>query len=186
MKTLTLPGVLALLLCAAVSAINITVFDYVLITNDGQPAPLAIYKGKVIMIVNVASRCGFTPQYSALESIYEKYRKRGFVVIGIPANNFGREPGTNQEIRTFCETKYHVTFPMMARVSVKGSDQIPLYQYLTNNVVNPKTGGEIQWNFTKFLVGPDGRVIERFEPKVSPDSPEVITAINKALTSLKH
>ena len=164
-----------------------TVFDYTLNTIDGQPAPLAAYKGKIVLLVNVASRCGFTPQYTALESIYEKYKDRGFVIIGIPANNFGaQEPGTNQEIKTFCQSKYNVTFPMMSKVSVKGEDKTPLYQYLTDKSVNPKTGGDIQWNFTKFLVGPDGQIIARFEPKVTPDSPEVTGAIEQALASLKR
>ena len=163
------------------------VFDYTLNTIDGQPAPLSAYKGKVLMLVNVASRCGFTPQYTALEAIYEKYKDRGFVIVGIPANNFGaQEPGTDQEIKTFCQSKYNVTFPMMSKVSVKGDDQTPLYQYLTDKTANPKTGGDIQWNFTKFLVGPDGQIITRFEPKVTPDSPEVTGAIENALASIKR
>src|SRR3981189_1121121 len=162
------------------------VFDYTLNTIDGQPAPLSAYKGKVLMLVNVASRCGFTPQYTALESIYEKYKDRGFVIVGIPANNFGsQEPGTNQEIKTFCASKFHVTFPMMAKVSVKGEDITPLYQFLTDKTTNPQTGGEIQWNFTKFLIGPDGHVITRFEPDVTPDSPQVTSAIEKTLAAAK-
>src|SRR6202040_467665 len=121
------------------------VFDYTLNTIDGQPAPLSAYKGKVVMLVNVASRCGFTPQYTALESTYEKYKDRGLVIVGIPANNFGaQEPGSNEEIKTFCSSKYHVTFPMMAKVSVKGEDITPLYQFLTDKAMNPQTGGEIQ------------------------------------------
>jgi len=172
---------------AALMAGEKNVFDFTLNTIDGQPAPLATYKGKVVMLVNVASRCGYTPQYSALESIYEKYKDRGFVIIGIPANNFGaQEPGTNQEIKTFCQSKYSVTFPMMSKVSVKGGDKTPLYQFLTDKAASPKTGGEIQWNFTKFLVGPDGQIITRFEPAVAPDSPEVAAAIETALASLKH
>jgi glutathione peroxidase len=180
-----------LLLCmlffaATLVAAEKTVHDYTLNTIDGQPAPLAAYKGRVVLLVNVASRCGFTPQYTALESTYEKYKDRGFVIVGIPANNFGaQEPGTNQEIKTFCSSKYHVTFPMMAKVSVKGEDITPLYQFLTDKALNPQAGGEIQWNFTKFLIGPDGRVITRFEPEVTPDSPQVTSAIEKALTSLK-
>ena len=158
--------VICLLFCAAaaVLAADKTVYDYTLNSIDGQPAPLAAYKGKVVLLVNVASRCGFTPQYTALESTYEKYKDRGLVIVGIPANNFGaQEPGTNQEIKTFCSSKYHVTFPMMAKVSVKGEDITPLYQFLTDKAMNPQTGGEIQWNFTKFLIGPDGHVIMRFE-----------------------
>jgi glutathione peroxidase len=140
---------------------SITVFDYPLITIDGQPALLAFDKGKLIMLVNVASRCGFTPQYSALESIYGKYRNRGFVVIGIPANNFGaQEPGANQKIPTFCETKYHVTFPRMAKVSPKASDKIPLYNYLTNTVVNPKNARRNSMEFYE-ISGPAGRTSAR-------------------------
>ncbi len=188
MNKLLIPAMLSLLLgFTALIAGEKSIFDYTLNTIDGQPAPLAAYKGKVILLVNVASRCGFTPQYTALEAIYEKYKDRGFVIIGIPANNFGaQEPGTNQEIKTFCQSKYSVTFPMMSKVSVKGEDKTPLYQYLTDKSANPKTGGDIQWNFTKFLVGPDGQIINRFEPAVTPDSPEVTGAIEKALGVLKH
>jgi len=138
-------------------------------------------------LVNVASRCGYTPQYAALESIYEKYKSRGFVIVGIPANNFGgQEPGSNEEIKTFCTAKYHVTFPMMAKVSVKGSDITPLYQFLTDKAAHPETGGEIGWNFTKFLVGPDGKVLARFDSKVEPDSAQVTSAIEKALADSKQ
>jgi glutathione peroxidase len=177
-----------LLLCAAAAmAADKTVYDFTLNSIDGQPAPLAAYKGKVVLLVNVASKCGFTPQYTALESIYEKYKDSGFVIVGIPANNFGaQEPGTNQEIKTFCSSKYNVKFPMMAKVSVKGEDITPLYQFLTDKSAHPQTGGEIQWNFTKFLIGPEGQVVARFEPKVTPDSPEVTSAIEKALASLKY
>ncbi len=177
-----------MLFCTAVlMAADKNVFDFTLNSIDGQPTSLGSFKGKVVMLVNVASRCGFTPQYSALESIYEKYKDRGFVIVGIPANNFGaQEPGTNQEIKTFCTAKYKVSFPMMSKVSVKGGDITPLYQFLTDKSASPKTGGEIQWNFTKFLVGPDGRVISRFEPEVTPDSPEVIAVIEKALSSLRQ
>ena len=114
----------ALLLGASVMAADKNIYDFTLNSIEGQPAPLSAYKGKVVMVVNVASRCGFTPQYTALEAVYEKYKDRGFVIIGMPANNFGsQEPGTNQEIKTFCTSKYHVTFPMMSKVSVKGDDK---------------------------------------------------------------
>jgi len=178
---------ISLVLCSAtVMAADRTVYDFTLNSIEGQPAPLAAYKGKIVLIVNVASKCGFTPQYTALESIYEKYKDQGFVIVGVPANNFGaQEPGTNQEIKTFCSSKYHVTFPMLAKVSVKGEDITPLYQFLTDKKANPRTGGEIQWNFTKFLVGPDGRVLARFEPEVTPDSPQVVAAIEKALASMR-
>ena len=170
----------------ALAAADKSVYDFTLNSIDGQPAPLAAYKGKVVLLVNVASRCGFTPQYTALESVYEKFKDRGLVIVGIPANNFGsQEPGTNQEIKTFCTTKYNVTFPMMSKVSVKGDDKAPLYQFLTDKTANPQTGGEIQWNFTKFLIGPDGRVMARFEPAITPDSPEITAAIEKALAQAK-
>ncbi len=146
-------------------------------TIDGQPAPLKQYEGKVVLIVNVASRCGYTPQYAGLEQLYRKYKDRGFVIIGVPANNFGgQEPGSDSEIKEFCKRNYDVTFPMMSKVSVKGSDMTPLYQFLTSSA-----GGDVKWNFTKFLVGKDGKVIQRFEPGVKPDAPELIAAIEKAL-----
>ncbi len=178
---------LSLLIFAGVAmAGEHSIYLFTMNSIDGKPTSLGAYKGKVILLVNVASRCGFTPQYSALESVYEKYKNRGFVIVGVPANNFGsQEPGTNAEIKTFCSTKYNVTFPMMAKVSVKGGDIAPLYQYLTDKTANPQTGGEIQWNFTKFLVGPDGKPVARFEPNVTPDDPQVIEAIEKALTAAK-
>ena len=172
-----------LFLCAImVFASDKSVYDYTLNSIDGQPVPFAAYKGKVLMLVNVASRCGYTPQYTALESIYEKYKDRGFVIVGVPANNFGaQEPGSNAEIKTFCTRKYNVQFPMMSKVSVKGSDTTPLYQYLTSASLHPKTGGEIKWNFTKFLFDRKGDILARFEPEVTPDSPEVVAAIEKAV-----
>jgi glutathione peroxidase len=158
------------------------VLDFTLNSIDGKPAPLSQYQGKVVLIVNVASRCGYTPQYAGLEKVYEKYKDQGFVILGFPANNFGgQEPGTNEEIKTFCSSKYNVTFPMYTKISVKGADIHPLYQFLTDKQTNPATAGDIKWNFTKFLVGKDGKVIARFEPAVTPESPEVTGAIEKAL-----
>ena len=156
-------------------------YNFTLNSIDGKPTPLAEYKGKVVMIVNVASKCGYTPQYSALESTYEKYKTQGFVILGFPANNFGaQEPGTNEEIKTFCTRKYSVTFPMYSKISVKGADQAPLYGYLTKETGAGITG-DIKWNFTKFLVDRDGKVIQRFEPAVTPDSKEMTSAIEKQL-----
>ncbi len=173
-------GLVALLMSASLFAAS-SIYEFTLPSIDGKPLPLANFKGKVVLVVNVASRCGFTPQYSALESTYEKYKDQGFVILGFPANNFGsQEPGTNQEIKTFCQTKYNVTFPMYAKVSVKGDDQTPLYSYLTTKA-NPALAGEIKWNFTKFLVDRNGNVVKRFEPDVTPDSPEVLAAIQQAL-----
>jgi len=171
-----------LLLSTMLSASANNVYDFTLNSIDGTPAPLAAYKGKAILLVNVASKCGFTPQYSALESLYEKYKDRGLVIVGIPANNFGaQEPGTNQEIKLFCTRTYHVSFPMMSKVSVKGDDKTPLYQYLTDPATDPKHSGEIQWNFTKFLIDRNGKIAARFEPNVTPESPEVIAAVEKVL-----
>jgi glutathione peroxidase len=159
-----------------------SVYDFTMKSIDGKPTPLAEFKGKVVLLVNVASRCGFTPQYAGLESLYEKYKDQGFVIVGIPANNFmSQEPGTNAEIKTFCKSKYDVKFPMMAKVSVAGGDKDPLYQYLTSAEQNPGHGGEIKWNFTKFLVGRDGQIVARFEPATTPEDPAVKTAIESAL-----
>jgi len=156
-------------------------YSFTLNSIDGKPAPLADYKGKVILIVNVASRCGYTPQYSALESVYEKYKAQGFVILGFPANNFGaQEPGTNEEIKTFCVRKYSVTFPMYAKISVKGADQAPLYSYLTKET-GAGISGDIKWNFTKFLIDRNGNVVRRFEPPVPPDSTEIMGAIETQL-----
>lgn len=152
------------------------VHEFTLQSIEGKPAPLAAYKGKVLLLVNVASKCGYTPQYTGLEALYEKYKDKGLVVVGIPANNFGgQEPGTNEEIKTFCTRNYNVTFPMMSKVSVKGDDKTPLYQYLTEK------GGEVKWNFTKFLVDKKGSVITKFDSAVKPDSSELTAAIEKAL-----
>lgn len=157
------------------------IYRFTLNSIDGKPAPLADYKGKVVLVVNVASQCGYTPQYSALEAVYEKYKDQGFVILGFPANNFGaQEPGTNEEIKTFCTRKYSVTFPMYAKISVKGADQAPLYAYLTKETGAGLTG-DIQWNFTKFLIDRNGKVVQRFEPAVTPDSKEVVGAIEKEL-----
>ncbi len=156
-------------------------YNFTLNSIDGKPAPLADYKGKTVLIVNVASRCGYTPQYSALEALYEKYKGQGFVILGFPANNFGaQEPGTNEEIKTFCTRKYNVTFPMYSKISVKGDDQAPLYTYLTKET-GPAIAGDIKWNFTKFLVDKNGNVVQRFEPAVTPDSKEMTEAIEKQL-----
>jgi glutathione peroxidase len=159
-----------------------SVYDFTMNSLEGKPMPLADFKGKVMLLVNVASRCAYTPQYDGLEALFEKYKAQGLVVIGFPANNFGgQEPGTNAEIKDFCERTYHVKFPMYSKTSVKGADTAPLYQFLTSSAASPPTSGEIQWNFTKFLVDRSGRVIQRFEPDVEPQSREVIAAIEKAL-----
>jgi glutathione peroxidase len=175
-----LAGALILMVAAGAYAAS-NIYDFNLPLLNGKDAPLANYKGKVVLVVNVASRCGFTPQYSALESIYEKYKDQGFVIIGFPANNFaGQEPGANDEIAKFCSGKYNVQFPVYGKISVKGDDQAPLYTYLTKEA-NPALAGDIKWNFTKFLVDRNGNVVQRFEPATTPDSPQVIAAIEAQL-----
>ncbi len=177
----SLPFAALLLMAGSLLAASSGVYSFTLNSIDGKPAPLANYKGKVVLIVNVASQCGYTPQYSALEATYEKYKEQGLVILGFPANNFGaQEPGTNEEIKTFCSRKYSVTFPMYSKISVKGDDQSPLYVYLTKDT-GPGISGEIKWNFTKFLVDRNGKVVQRFEPAVTPDSKEVIAAIEQQL-----
>jgi glutathione peroxidase len=159
-----------------------SIYDFTLDSIDGKPVTLKSFHGKVVLLVNVASKCGFTPQYTGLEALYEKYQDRGLVIVGIPANNFGsQEPGTNEEIKTFCNRKYNVTFPMMSKVSVLGADETPLYAFLTNKSSNPQIGGDIKWNFTKFLFDRKGNPVARFEPATTPDSPEVTAAVESAL-----
>jgi glutathione peroxidase len=153
-----------------------SVLDFTVKGIDGQEMKLDAYKGKVLLIVNVASRCGYTPQYDGLQAIYKKYQEKGFEVLGFPANNFGgQEPGTNEEIKTFCQTKFDVSFPLFAKISVKGADIHPLYQHLTNKA------GDVTWNFNKFLIGKNGEIIQHFESSDSPDGEVVISAIEKAL-----
>jgi glutathione peroxidase len=148
---------------------------------NGKPYDFSQNQGKVIMLVNVASRCGNTPQYAGLEDLYNKYKDKGLVIIGIPANNFGaQEPGTDAEIQTFCTSKYQVTFPMLSKVSVKGDDICPLYQYLTTQSPNP---GPVTWNFAKFLVGRNGQVVDRFDPKTKPDDAKLVSSVEAALAA---
>lgn len=159
-----------------------SVYDFTLKNIDGKETSLGQYKGKVLLLVNVASKCGLTPQYEGLQSLYTKYEDRGLVILGFPANNFmGQEPGTDEEIKSFCTLKYNVTFPMFSKISVKGSDIHPLYKFLTDKGTNPDFGGDIKWNFNKFLVDRNGRIIARFEPQVKPDDDRVIQAVEKAL-----
>jgi glutathione peroxidase len=149
---------------------------------DGKETTLQPYAGKTMLIVNVASKCGNTPQYKELEALYRKYKDKGLVVLGFPANDFGlQEPGTDAEIKAFCTSKYEVTFPMFDKIHVKGPEQHPLYDELTGPAA--PFPGPVKWNFGKFLVGRDGRIVARFEPKTKPDAPEVVEAIEKSLAS---
>ena len=175
-------SLMLLLFLSSIAAHATSIYDFTMKSIDGKPVSLKSYSGKVVLLVNVASKCGYTPQYAGLEALYEKYKDRGLVIVGIPANNFAaQEPGTNEEIKKFCSTKYNVTFPMMAKVSVLGDDKAPLYQFLTDKSDNPTIGGDIKWNFTKFLFDRDGKPVARFEPAVAPDSPQVETAIEATL-----
>ncbi|MEO5803231.1 MAG: glutathione peroxidase [Verrucomicrobiota bacterium] len=147
---------------------------------NGKEISLADYKGKVLLVVNVASKCGLTPQYKALELVQQKYKGKGFTVLGFPCNQFGgQEPGTNEEIKEFCSAKYNVTFPLFDKVDVNGSKRHPLYTALAGK--ESPYPGDIKWNFGKFLIGRDGNIIKRFEPKTAPDAPEVLQAIEAAL-----
>lgn len=149
---------------------------------NGKDTSLNAYKGNVLLVVNVASKCGLTPQYEALEAIHKKYESKGFTVLGFPCNDFaGQELGTNEEIKKFCSSKYDVTFPLFDKLHVKGTEQHPLYATLTGK--GSAFPGDVKWNFGKFLIGKDGKVLKRFEPKTTPDSPEVIAAIEEALAA---
>jgi len=159
-----------------------SIYDIPLKDIDGKDATLKPYAGKVLLVVNVASHCGFTPQYTALEATYQKYQAQGLVVCGFPCNQFGgQEPGTDAEIKQFCSSKYAVTFPMFDRIEVNGANRHPLYVMLAGK--ESPVAGDIGWNFTKFLIGRDGKILKRFESKVKPDSPEMIQAIEAALAA---
>jgi glutathione peroxidase len=159
-----------------------TIYEFGAKTITGEARTLAEYKGKALLIVNVASRCGLTPQYEGLEKLHEKYAPMGLRVLGFPANEFGaQEPGTEAEIAQFCTTNYGVKFDMFAKVKVKGPGIDPLFDFLTSAETDPKFAGEIKWNFNKFLIGKDGAVLARFEPKVEPMSAEVTQAVENAL-----
>jgi glutathione peroxidase len=158
------------------------VLNFKMKSLDGKDMDLSQYQGKVVLLVNVATYCGNTPQYKPLEALYEKYGDKGLVVVGVPANEFGKqEPGTDAEIAKFCEETYHVKFPMTTKQVIKGDGICPLYQYLTSKDTDPKFAGDIKWNFTKFLIGRNGEIIARFEPKVQPDSDDVVKAIETEL-----
>jgi glutathione peroxidase len=165
-------------------SVSQTVYDFTMKDIEGKEVSLALYRGKVLLIVNTASKCGFTGQYEGLEKLYKTYKEQGLVVLGFPANNFlWQEPGTDGEIKQFCSLKFGVTFPMFSKISVKGKSQDPLYALLTDEKANPGFGGAITWNFNKFLVGRDGKVVGRFGSKVEPDSKELVEAVEKALAT---
>jgi len=161
-----------------------SIYDFKMKDIDGKDVQLKKYKGNVLLVVNTASKCGYTPQYEGLQATFDKYKSKGFYVLGFPANNFGgQEPGTAAEIKDFCTTKYKVTFPMFAKISVTGDDQDPLYDYLTSKETNPAFAGDIIWNFNKFLIGRDGKIVARFSSKDKPDGEVVMQAIEKYLAA---
>ncbi|MBV9769379.1 MAG: glutathione peroxidase [Bryobacterales bacterium] len=178
---------LALLgVCAAFTGAT-TVLDFIPLSIDGKPVPLTTYRGKVLLIVNVVSHSIFTEQYTALEALYQKYKAQGLVVLAFPSDDFGKEePDGNDAIKQFVESKYKITFPLFAKVALSGEHIAPLFQFLTDKQANAATGGPIRWNFTKFLVDRDGKVVARFEPDVTPDAPELAVAIEKTLRGEKE
>jgi glutathione peroxidase len=165
----------------AVTSAPATIYEFKMKDIDGKEVSLDKFKGQVLLVVNVASKCGNTPQYDGLEKMYAKYKEQGFAVLGFPANQFGgQEPGTNTEIKEFCTLTYGVKFPMFSKIVVKGDGIDPLYTWL---IANADRHEDIEWNFAKFLVGRDGKVIRRFTPKTSPDNPELVKAVEGALAT---
>ena len=157
-------------------------YDFRVLDIDGNEVQLSKYKGKVLLIVNVASKCGFTPQYEGLQNLYARYKEQGFVVLGFPSNDFlGQEPGTNEQIKTFCKLNYGVEFPLFTKISVKGRGMHPLYKFLTEKSTNPRFAGVITWNFNKFLIDRTGEIVNRFGSRTKPESPEIVTAIEECL-----
>ncbi len=158
------------------------VLNFTMNSLDGKPVNLSKYQGKVVLMVNVASKCGYTPQYKGLEALHEKYKDKGLVILGFPANEFGKqEPGSDKEIGEFCEKNYGVKFDMFSKVVVKGDGICPLYKFLTAEATDPKFPGEVKWNFEKFLIGRDGTIVNRFRSKVAPDSEEMVKAVEAEL-----
>jgi glutathione peroxidase len=159
-----------------------TLYDNDIAALDGSPLDLGAYRGEAVLVVNVASKCGLTPQYTGLEHLQERFAGRGFTVLGVPCNQFGeQEPGSAEEIQTFCSTTYGVTFPMTEKVEVNGAGRHPLYKELTAFADDEGEAGDVQWNFEKFLVSPDGEIVHRFRPRVEPESLEVVSAIEAVL-----
>ena len=178
MKTFALLAAFSLM--TTIAAHSASIYDISVKDIDGKNVSLGDYKGKVLLIVNVASKCGFTPQYKALEATYQKYADKGFVILGFPCNQFAsQEPGTDEEIKQFCTSKYFITFPLFDKIEVNGANRHPLYQILAGS--DSPFPGNIGWNFTKFVIGKDGQIVNRFDSKTTPDSPQVIAAIETAL-----
>ncbi|MGO9411874.1 MAG: glutathione peroxidase [Spirochaetia bacterium] len=163
---------------------NEHIYDFVMKDIEGEEVSLSRFKGKALLIVNVASKCGFTPQYAGLQSLYERYKEQGFEILGFPANDFlWQEPGSDSEIKQFCSTKYNVDFPLFSKISVKGKKIHPLYKLLTEKETNPRFGGQITWNFNKFVVDKSGEVVARFDSKVEPLDQQVLSAVEAAVNA---
>jgi len=161
-----------------------TLHEFSLMDIDGQARSLSDFDGKVVLIVNVASKCGLTPQYDGLQRLYTEYREQGLEILGFPCNQFaGQEPGSEEEIKDFCSIQYGVEFPMFAKIDVNGASREPLYQWLTTSTVGPEESGDVKWNFGKFLVGKDGELVGRFDPSVEPESADLKSAIQQALAA---
>jgi glutathione peroxidase len=159
-----------------------TFYDFTMKTIDGKEQPLADYRGKALLVVNVASQCGLTPQYAALQALHAEYAPRGFTVLSFPCNQFAvQEPGSDAEVKAFCSTSYGVTFPLFSKVEVNGKGRAPLYGWLTGEPTRPDSPGDIKWNFAKFVVDRTGHVVARFDPRTAPDAPEVKQAVEKAI-----
>lgn len=175
-------GIILLAMVLISAPVSKTIYDFNMKNIDGKEVSLSEYKGKVVLIVNVASLCGNTPQYKDIEAMYEKYKDKGLVVLGFPANNFmGQEPGSDEKIKSFCTREYHVTFPMFSKISVKGSDMHPLYKYLTEKSENGVIDAPVKWNFQKFLIGKDGHVITSIGNHTSVTEADVVKEVEKAL-----
>jgi glutathione peroxidase len=159
-----------------------TVYQYTMNDIDGKPVPLSSFKGKVVIMVNVASKCGLTPQYKELQAFYDQYKDRGVVVLGFPANNFlGQEPGSDSDIKSFCEKNYGVSFPMFSKISVKGKEMDPLYKFLTSKELNGVMDSNVKWNFQKYLIDREGRLVTFFEPRTEITDPEMVKAVESLL-----
>jgi len=183
MKKIFFAGLLMMFVVGAIAQTK-TLYDFKATTLDGQPFDLSSLKGKKVLVVNTASKCGFTPQYASLQKLYETYKDRNFVIIGFPANNFAsQEPGTNAEIKEFCTKNYGVTFPMMSKISVKGADIDPLYKWLTQKSQNGVTDADVQWNFQKFMIDEQGKLVGFVPPKELPNSPAITNWIEEKKTN---
>ena len=183
MKKIFFASLLMVIVLGA-SAQNKTLYDFKVTTLDGQPFDLSSLKGKKVLVVNTASKCGLTPQYALLQKLYDDYKDRNFVIVGFPANNFmGQEPGTNAEIKEFCTKNYGVTFPMMSKISVKGEDIAPLYKWLTSKSLNGVVDAEVQWNFQKFMIDEQGKLVGFVPPKEKPNSEKITNWIEGKKTN---